>query len=483
MRIQHNLASMNSNRMLGINNSIKAKTSEKLASGYKINRAADGAAELTISEKMRKQVRGLERGIDNISDGVSMCKLMDGAMHEINDMLQRMNELSIQAANGTLSSTDRQAIEHEINKLKLEIDRISSSTKFNEVYPLRSPDKISLSPPQEITSSNADIVFVVDNTGSMGSFIRDVANNLSTFASDLSGYNVRYGLIAYGDLSDSTIKTYPYTDTSDGIKNNLLDVASHLTGGGDEPESTLDAIMAALKNYDFRADAAHEIIVVTDASFHTKDTKPQSSNYNVSDVKDAINQAGMNVSVITTSRCKSLYGDIANSGTLDLNSDYKSELKKLGGDIAGQADQRSVKKIIFPASDESGSLKIQMSGKASDYTPIHTYHVSSQSLRLDYVCCLTADLATRSIDVVSYALEKANRIRSRIGAEQNRLEHAEHVNGNTDENTTAAESRLRDTDMADEMVRLSMSNILQNAGQSMLAQANQTPNGVMALLQ
>ncbi len=485
MRIQHNLAAVNSNRMLGNTSVSKQKSSEKLSSGYKINRAADGAAELSISEKMRKQIRGLGRGIDNIGDGVSMCKIMDGALHEVNDMLQRMNELSIQAANGTLSDTDRLAIENEIGQLKKEINRISSTTRFNEIYPLRTPDKVVLSdaPPLEITQAGADIVFAVDNTGSMGGMIRNVASNLSSFANNLDKYNVRYGVIAYGDLNDSSIKTYPMVDSLDELSANLNDTAAHLTGGGDGPESTLDGIMAAINNYDYRPNVAKEIIVVTDADYHTKETRASSSQFLESDVLSAIEASGVRVSVVTNSNYMNLYSKLANGKVLNMNSQYKEELNSLTSDIGKSAAEKSSTKTIIPVTNDAAEVKIHMSGKTSDYSHIHTYHVSTFSLRIDDVCCLTSKQATDSIDIVSYALQKISDMRSQIGAEQNGLEHAEKVNGNTRENTTAGESRLRDTDMAEEMVKLSMQNILEQAGQSMLAQANQTPQGVMSLLQ
>ncbi len=484
MRIQHNLAAMNSNRMLGNTSVSKQKSSEKLSSGYKINRAADGAAELSISEKMRKQIRGLGRGIDNIGDGVSMCKIMDGALHEVNDMLQRMNELTIQAANGTLSATDRLAIENEIGQLKREINRISSTTKFNEIYPLRTPDQVVLSDaPKEVTTKGADIVFAVDNTGSMGGMISNVANNLSAFANNLTGYSVRYGVIAYGDLNDSSIKTYPMTDSIEGLSNNLNDTANHLTGGGDGPESTLDGIMAAINNYNYRPDVAKEIIVVTDADYHTRATSARSSQFLESDVLSAIEASGVKVSVVTNSNYMNLYSKLANGKVLNMNSQYAEDLKSLTSDIGKSADAKSSKKWIIPVTNDAAEIKIHMSGKTSDYSHIHTHHVSTFSLRIDDVCCLTSEQATDSIDKVSYALQKISDIRSQIGAEQNGLEHAEKVNGNTRENTTAGESRLRDTDMAEEMVKISMQNILEQAGQSMLAQANQTPQGVMSLLQ
>ena len=139
MKIAHNISAMNSQRQLGIVSGDKAKTSEKLASGYKINRAADDAAGLSISEKMRKQVRGLNRGVRNTMDGISLCQIGDGALAEVTDMIHRLEELSVQAANGTHSETDRRFIQNEVDQIKLEVDRIGDTTKFNEIFLFKGP--------------------------------------------------------------------------------------------------------------------------------------------------------------------------------------------------------------------------------------------------------------------------------------------------------------------------------------------------------
>ena len=137
MIVKHNLTAMNSNRMLGLTTTSQAKATEKLSSGYKINRAADDAAGLAISEKMRKQIRGLTQASLNAQDGVSAVQTADGALNEVHDMIQRLTELSVKAANGTLSESDRGAVQNEVDQLVAEIDRVSTTTKFNETHLLR----------------------------------------------------------------------------------------------------------------------------------------------------------------------------------------------------------------------------------------------------------------------------------------------------------------------------------------------------------
>ena len=141
MVVQHNLMAMNSNRMLGVTSKSQAKSTEKLSSGYKINRAADDAAGLAISEKMRKQIRGLTQASLNAQDGISAVQTAEGALTEVHDMLQRMNELAVKAGNGTMSETDRQSVQDEIDQLVTEIDRVSETTKFNETYLLKGSGK------------------------------------------------------------------------------------------------------------------------------------------------------------------------------------------------------------------------------------------------------------------------------------------------------------------------------------------------------
>ena len=171
MVVAHNLQSMFSNRALGIVNDRKAKSSEKLASGYRINRAADDAAGLSISEKMRKKIRGLNQGADNMQDGVSLCQIADGALAETQDLLQRMNELCIKSANGTMSASDRQDVQNEIGNLKEEIDRIANTTSFNNfIYPLKGgPYKITTESAANVDISEIELMGFDEEDVNVGS--------------------------------------------------------------------------------------------------------------------------------------------------------------------------------------------------------------------------------------------------------------------------------------------------------------------------
>ena len=291
MVVQHNMTAANANRMLGVTTSAQAKSSEKLSSGYKINRAADDAAGLTISEKMRSQIRGLNKASDNAQDGVSLIQVAEGALSETHSILQRMNELATQAANDTNTTADRNAIQSEINQLTSEIDRIQSTTQFNTMN-------------------------LID-----GSY---------------SGKNLQVG---------------------------------SLSG---------QSIVISISNMD----------------------------------------------------ASSLFGS-ANT-TTNLNA---------GNDTTPTTATNS---------------KVFVSSYASAGTAMKT---------------------------IQSAISKVSSQRSYLGAVQNRLEHTIANLDNISENTQSAESRIRDTDMAEEMVTYSKNNILAQAGQSMLAQANQSTQGVLSLLQ
>ncbi len=296
MVVQHNLTAMNSNRMLGITTATQAKSTEKLSSGYKINRAADDAAGLSISEKMRRQIRGLTQAVSNAQDGISAVQTAEGALGEVHDMLQRMNELAIKAGNETLQSVDRKYIQQELDQLKSEIDRVQTTTTFNE---------------QKLLNG------------------------------EFSG--------------GKEIQVGAEVDANNRIK-----------------------------------------ITITKMDWDTIACKDSN--------------------------------EIA------------------GGGAIGNGD---------------GTLQVWADGEdASKVT----------------------ENITKTVSSIKSAIQCVSEQRSRLGATQNRLEHTVNNLNNVVENTTSAESAIRDTDMASEMVKYSNNNILAQAGQAMLAQANQSNQGVLSLL-
>lgn len=410
MVIQHNLTAMNANRMLNVTTSAQSKSAEKLSSGYKINRAADDAAGLSISEKMRKQIRGLTQASSNAQDGVSAVQTAEGALTEVHSMLQRMNELAVQSSNGTNSQTDRKAIQDEIDQLTSEIDRVSETTKFNETYLLKGD------------ATKTDTAYFME-----------------------SKYNVTGGIYAEG--SDTEITTV--TDLEKAIKDGKKLYTEAYTQANNK--QTADKIAVKGKDYAY----------VT--KLYDKNGKEVSAQ-NIQDSKNADGSAATNY---YTSNAGIAGKNATPSTNMEISKDDAKNFTK-GYEVNG-----AISFSLHVGADSAEDNKIAVKIESMSATGIGV-----KGLKVD-----TEDDATAAIDRIAEAVQKVSSQRSTLGAAQNRLEHTISNLDNVVENTTSAESRIRDTDMAQEMVNYSKNNILAQAGQSMLAQANQSNQGVLSLLQ
>ena len=381
MVVQHNLTAMNSNRMLGLTTASQAKSTEKLSSGYKINRAADDAAGLSISEKMRKQIRGLTQASANAQDGVSAVQTAEGALTEVHDMLQRMNELAVKAANGTMSENDRDYVQNEIDQLVTEIDRVSATTKFNETYLLNG--KVGDTKYTEAEGSTSGVL-----NGITGGTTVDVEKGSRTATDALDD----------GDTVTFNSKTYKFDTT-----------------------------------------AAKETatIATSKASF-------------VSMIKKAAMSVDKNIKDVSLDDDGKLKVDVFADTKDDLNISLQ-----VGADTTTQ--------------NKIGATIQNLSARG----------LGINGLRVDGSNSTNADNA---VNTIADAIQQVSTQRSALGAVQNRLEHTINNLDNIVENTTSAESEIRDTDMATEMVKYSNNNILAQAGQAMLAQANQSNQGVLSLL-
>ena len=473
MTITHNMMAMNAQRQFGLVSQANKKSIEKLSSGYRINRAADGAAELAISEKMRRQIRGLNQGAENIQDGISAAQIMDGSLSEVQDILNRMTELSVKAANGTLDDADRRAIDQELRQLRSELTRTTQNTTFNE-KPLLSCINTTTAIAPSTSGGKADVVFLIDNTGSMTDKIQHVNDNLFSFANSLSNCNVQYSVISYGDISEGASQIFPFTSDVNTVKSNI--VSMNRTGGGDGPESALEGIRDAISylGTNGRSDATKQIILITDANYHYSGDGSQSI-LTKDDVAALVQDSGVTLSSVIPLWAQSNYDTLTNGKMLNIHDNFYDSLLSLAGDISAAAGE-TIRK-------DPEDIRIQCSGEPSDVIILRTHNVNAESLGLSTVSCETLEKAGEAIDLVKKAAEKLATIRSEIGADQNRLEHAIKTNRNTSENTQASESVIRDTDMASEMMKLSLQNILSQAGTAMMTQANQTPQGVLALLE
>ena len=437
MVVQHNITAMNANRMLGVTSGLQAKSTEKLSSGYKINRAADDAAGLSISEKMRKQIRGLSQASDNAEDGISCVQTAEGALTEVHSMLQRMNELAVKAGNGTMSEDDRQNVQDEIDQLVDEIDRVSETTKFNETYLLKGDDTSNGN--TKSLEANAEIGQIDGLT---------VTAKVDKTYTDNDDVKIGKVIVKSSDTNVVTVDADQLTEAAGNIAKITTDgteVVVTKNDGKTDTYATVDKFKAAYAGLDIVGAGAVTISKTLDtATANTDDTVTgtYTGNLNSYKVGDSVN---VKLAVGASGETALSNGSKALLLSFQVGADTTSENK-----ISVTMDSMSAKSI--------GVDGIKVTG--SDSTN-----------------------ADKAVDTISDAIKKVSKQRSALGAVQNRLEHTISNLDNVVENTTSAESRIRDTDMAEEMVSYSKNNILMQAGQSMLAQANQQNQGVLSLLQ
>ena len=398
MVVQHNLTAMNANRQLGITTGAQAKSSEKLSSGYRINRAGDDAAGLKISEKMRSQIRGLDKASSNAQDGISLIQTAEGALNEAHSILQRMNELAVQGANDTNQSIDRDAINDELEALTTELDRISQTTQFNK-------------------------------------------QNLLD-----------------GTFSDKKLQVGANTDQK-------IEVSI----------DNMNATSLGLTNISF--------------SDVQTGTAPKSMKYQGTCIAYTAGKTkASNQAILKKSVWKAI-SDMKTSGAYAAQYDATTgSVYYIGKDKASGADTRFEKAASALKETNCWNQKVAsteiMGDNFKNYVQVSaTKGTTSTTIQVGRPSVADYQTANATLSAVQTAINKVSTQRSALGALQNRLEHTVANLDNVSENTSSAESRIRDTDMASEMVNYSKNNILAQAGQSMLAQANQSTQGVLSLLQ
>ena len=398
MVVQHNLTAMNANRQLGITTGAQAKSSEKLSSGYRINRAGDDAAGLKISEKMRSQIRGLDKASSNAQDGISLIQTAEGALNEAHSILQRMNELAVQGANDTNQSIDRDAINDELEALTTELDRISQTTQFNK-------------------------------------------QNLLD-----------------GTFSDKKLQVGANTDQK-------IEVSI----------DNMNATSLGLTNISF--------------SDVQTGTAPKSMKYQGTCIAYTAGKTkASNQAILKKSVWKAI-SNMKTSGAYATQYDATTgSVYYIGKDKASGADTRFEKASSALKATNCWNQKVAsteiMGDNFKNYVQVSaTKGTTSTTIQVGRPSVADYQTANATLSAVQTAINKVSTQRSALGALQNRLEHTVANLDNVSENTSSAESRIRDTDMASEMVNYSKNNILAQAGQSMLAQANQSTQGVLSLLQ
>ena len=471
MVVQHNMQAMNANRMLNVTTTQQSKATEKLSSGYKINRAADDAAGLSISEKMRKQIRGLDQASTNAQDGISAVQTAEGALTEVHSMLQRMNELATQAANGTNSSSDRSSIQDEIDQLTTEIDRVAETTKFNETYLLKGNGKTSN---VKVNAKDAGIEGTLTGVGTgTATFKMTALKTGESITIGSKGYTIGTTISEVKDaIADAKVKTGDKV-TINGTEYTVADKAAN--------EDRTENLLTKDSLKELVNDGA-KVIVGTQTYVAMTDADK--------------NQVGDNdASVISANKAYELISkELIKASSIGADPGEEAKISAKDSDYTGKgayskATNTQVTFVIGEGSREVTQglqLGLHVGADADENNKISFTIDTMDSAGLGVkglnVVDKTGAKATYAIDSIADAISKVSAQRSSLGAVQNRLEHTINNLDNVVENTTSAESQIRDTDMAETMVEYSKNNILAQAGQSMLAQANQSNQGVLSLL-
>lgn len=491
LRINQNITALNAHRNLVATDNALSKSLERLSSGLRINRAADDAAGLAISEKMRGQIKGLAQAIRNAQDAISLIQTAEGALNETHSILQRMRQLAVQAANDTLTPDDREQIQKEINQLIEELDRIGNTTEFNTKKLLNGQAGYAVTPQNGVASGGA--ITVNGATYGAGSVVSQA--DLEALVTRMTpGTNTKAGV-------------YMVVITQNATKAQIGGTAG-VTAGVSVGESGTLVLNGVAINVVSEDNLANVVLKINNVK-------------NLTGVEAALVSAGSNDSIVLTSINYGSSATINVSGNntllqkLGLTGGTETVLSDAGTDIVGtingvsaigrggtltlvaagnNADGLSI--TIDPSKLELGSGKLQFSAVV-DATGAVTLHIGAnkdqtmqvsindmraKALGVDQISVLSQTEAEASIEKIDYAINYVSTERSKLGAYQNRLEHTIANLGVAKENLAAAESRIRDVDMAEEMMEFTRAQILLQAGTAMLAQANTIPQAVLQLL-
>ncbi|MCH5273963.1 MAG: flagellar hook protein [Lachnospiraceae bacterium] len=547
MIVQHNMQSINANRMLGIVSNNLAKSTEKLSSGYRINRAADDAAGLAISEKMRSQIRGLTQASTNAEDGISLIQTAEGALNESHSILQRMRELAVQAANGTETDEDRSNIQDEIEQLQDELDRIAETTEFNTMKLLdgsfdglastntsagpkygqydgtlgafitsnvigvtittntsatsggesaiwdATGTKLTLNLADNKTYTQADIDTLIKNAKQEDSIASNTPAEVTmkfatgVFTSSATTSKTTTGTVAGAKASKE--EELIAADSGKFVGANVIKITSNKYGKDynisleftfDAKEGKESVTLNTAPVYNMTGAASLDDAVTTPAGY--KISLMSGKEYTAEDIEAILAKAGLNVSV-ELSGTDTPGTDEPN--TLFVTDSSVSKTITLEGGTGLGDEDAFLTQTTYDSVASTGGMTLQVGaneGQTLSFT-IGNMNAASLGVNGNNVRVDKQDKASTSIGAIDAAIAKVSKQRSSLGAIQNRLEHTIANLDTSAENLQTAESRIRDVDMASEMVEYSKNNILSQASQSMLAQANQATQGVLSLLQ
>lgn len=524
MRIANNIMAMNTHRQYTINNSNVSKSSEKLSSGYRINRAGDDAAGLAISEKMRAQVRGLNMASKNSQDAIALVQTAEGALQEVHSMLQRMNELAVQSSTGTNESFDRSAIAAEFDQLKDEIDQISSQTTFNNMKIL--DGSLGSGGTAVLKDSNFDNKLVADATVNSfveGDIIKGSATNYTVKSqsgittSDIGTFTLEAGSVSEAGVwasnadADTTHIRVNFLSTDGATKEYTIALSDALQGNSfleTDQTFTLDLSAAGLGTqtivYDGTdtsntmanlATALDGAVMTTTTGNVKESTAGTFAAAGITNVAGAeagsysVSNAGADVTFTNTETGASITATLATGDTeLDLSAiglgtftfGAISATPTNDGDNFGAIGNFTVEGGA--SSESSGVMKIQVGALAGEQLEVAINKMDAEGLGVKTQNITTQEGAGAAITATRSAINAVSDQRALLGAVQNRLEHKISNLNVSSENLSAAESRIRDVDIAQEMTNYTKNNILSQAATAMLAQANAAPQNVLSLL-
>lgn len=499
MRINHNISALKANNSLGKTNKALDKSLERLSSGYRINRAADDAAGMAISQKMKTQIAGLDQASRNASDGISVIQTAEGALQEVSSMLQRMRELSVQAANGTNTADDRAAIQQEINQLNEEIDRISDSTEFNtktlldgnidcQSYSSNSSVKL-ISQSDSVDTKDYSLTIVQDARQAVLTGMQLGSSDEEIEVSGVININGTEISVQAGDTMGEVYEK---------IRNacDTMNIKAFFGSVGDGDVEDAGYVQEPI------ADGG-ELIFVSKAYGSNQKIELNCDNEELRDLFGGISETG--VSAVGVDAVASLTGDgfsqtatVSAKGNIITVTDYDDFEMKFevtpgaaetsftdatidGGteaDVGGSTETDVTITVL-----SAGPMDLQIGANEGQTMEVRIPKVSTQTLGVDILNVGTPDGAQEAISLCDSAVLQVSAIRAKLGAYQNRLDHAISNLDVSSENITEALSRIEDVDMAEEMTMFTQKNVLAQAGTSMLAQANERPQTILSLLQ
>jgi flagellin len=482
MIINHNISALNTHRQLGANNNAVQNSLEKLSSGLRINKAGDDAAGLAISEKMRGQIRGLDMAAKNAQDATSLIQTAEGGLNEAHDILQRMRELAVQASNDTNTTSDRAEIQKEINQLTEEIDRIGNNTEFNTKKLLNGSVGVSgyTDAPAELSKISVGSETTSGTYAISGVTLADKSAATSSPESlgvDTVGLTANSALSAFGATAQSgniTVngKSFSFTDSTDTVQDlvDTINAASSETGviasatvtagDGSGTDATIEWSFEAVN-----AGSSSQVAV-------SGATGVFSGTYGVTQGTDAtFTIAGTDESGVAIT---------LNASDFEVEGNKVSYTKGNAEGLSFTVDNTTGGNVIV---NDNNTLSFQIGANENQAMDVAIQDMRASALNVDSIDVSSAASAGNAIATIDNAIQQVSAERSKLGSYQNRLEHTINNLNTSSENLTAAESRIRDVDMAKEMMEFTKNNILSQAAQSMLAQANQQPQGVLQLLQ